>query len=69
MVESSEILTLREVVALLKVGTKTTYSMAQSGELPGFKVGGQWRFRRSDLDAWIEDRIEKSSRSDRGGGR
>ena len=41
---SDEILTIRDVAALLKIGEKTTYTMAQSGELPGFKVRGQWRF-------------------------
>ena len=49
-----EILKLRDVAALLKVGEKTLYSMAQSGELPAFKVRGQWRFSRKDIDAWIE---------------
>jgi excisionase family DNA binding protein len=39
---------------VLKVGEKTVYSMAQAGELPAFKVRGQWRFARKDIDAWIE---------------
>ena len=34
---------------------KTAYTMAQRGELPGFKVGGQWRFKRADIDRWIEE--------------
>jgi len=50
-----EILTIREVAALLKIGEKTAYTMAQSGELPGFKVRGQWRFRRVELDRWIDE--------------
>lgn len=49
-----EILTLPEVAQLLKVAEKTVYSMAQKGQLPAFKVGGQWRFKRVDLDQWIE---------------
>ncbi|HHH29327.1 MAG TPA: DNA-binding protein [Polyangiaceae bacterium] len=66
---SDEILTIREVAALLKIGEKTTYTMAQSGELPGFKVRGQWRFRRADLDAWIRQQVEqaKAERDDDGG--
>jgi excisionase family DNA binding protein len=40
---------------LLKVGKKTVYTMAQRGQLLAFKVRGQWRFQRSDLDAWIEE--------------
>jgi len=51
---SDEILTLPEVAQLLKVAEKTVYTMAQKGELPAFKVGGQWRFRRADLDTWID---------------
>ena len=48
------VLKLKDVAALLKVGEKTVYSMAQTGELPAFKVRGQWRFTRKDIDAWIE---------------
>jgi excisionase family DNA binding protein len=49
-----EILTLPEVAQLLKVAEKTVYTMAQRGEIPAFKVRGQWRFKRADLDQWIE---------------
>lgn len=53
--KNEEILTVREVAALLKVGEKTVYSMVQGSELPGFKVRGQWRFARKDIDRWIDD--------------
>lgn len=52
--EHDEVLKLKDVVGLLKVSEKTVYSMAQTGELPAFKVRGQWRFSRKDIDAWIE---------------
>jgi len=48
-----EILTLDEVAAYLKAGKRTVYRLAAEGKLPGFKLGGTWRFRRSDLDKWI----------------
>lgn len=51
---NEEILKIREVAELLKIGEKTIYTMAQSGELPGFKVRGQWRFSKNDIDEWIE---------------
>lgn len=51
---NEEVLKLKDIAALLKVGEKTIYSMAQAGELPAFKVRGQWRFSRQDIDAWIE---------------
>ncbi|HPM09156.1 MAG TPA: helix-turn-helix domain-containing protein [Paludibacter sp.] len=47
---------LKDIAALLKVGEKTVYSMAQNGELPAFKVRGQWRFSRKDIDKWIEQK-------------
>ncbi len=50
---SDEILTLPEVAALLKVAEKTVYTMAQRAEIPAFKVRGQWRFKRTDIDGWI----------------
>lgn len=64
--QGEEVLTIKDVAALLKVGEKTIYSMAQRGELPAFKVRGQWRFSRKDLDAWIE--LQKQSTQDFGEG-
>ena len=49
------ILTLPEVAVLLKVAEKTVYTMAQSCQIPAFKVRGQWRFKHDDIDAWIDD--------------
>lgn len=49
------ILTLREVAAYLKLAEKTAYKLAAEGKLPGFKVGGSWRFKREDVEQWIED--------------
>jgi excisionase family DNA binding protein len=45
-------LTVPEVAELLRLSEKTVYRLAQQGELPGFKAGGSWRFRREDIDAW-----------------
>ncbi|MCZ7683730.1 MAG: helix-turn-helix domain-containing protein [Sandaracinaceae bacterium] len=47
-------LTIRQVAERLSVNERTVYRMAQSGELPAFKVAGTWRVLRTDLDAWIE---------------
>ena len=52
-----EILTLDEVAAYLKAGKKTVYRLVQQGALPGFKLGGTWRFRRTELDRWIAAQI------------
>ena len=60
-----EILTVPEVAQLLKVAEKTVYTMAQRGEIPCFKVRGQWRFRRSDLDRWIDEGMAFRSPSEK----
>jgi len=46
-------MTVRDVAGYLKVDEKTVYRLAKRGDLPGFKVAGAWRFKRSDLDSWI----------------
>ena len=48
------ILTVREVAAYLKIKEKTAYRLAAEGKIPGFKVGGAWRFRQQDIDSWID---------------
>lgn len=50
----SEILTIREVAEYLKINEKTAYRFAAEGKIPGFKVGGAWRFKRDDIEKWIE---------------
>jgi excisionase family DNA binding protein len=56
-----EILTLEEVAVYLKAGKKTVYRLAQQGQIPGFKLGGTWRFRRTELDRWIAAQIAEKA--------
>jgi excisionase family DNA binding protein len=63
----SEILTVREVAALLKINEKTAYKLAAKGEIPGFKVGGSWRFDRGEIENWIRRKIEKQERTEDAG--
>lgn len=56
---SDEILTLKEVAEYLKLVEKTAYRLALEGKLPGFKVGGSWRFKREDILKWIEEQKNK----------
>lgn len=53
-----EILTLREVAEYLKLAEKTAYRLAAEGKLPGFKVGGSWRFKKEDIERWINSQKE-----------
>jgi excisionase family DNA binding protein len=52
---NDEILTLKDVAEYLKLAEKTAYRLAAEGRLPGFKVGGSWRFRRQELEDWIAE--------------
>ncbi len=52
---ADEFMTVQDVARLLRVGPKTIYTMAQRGEIPCFKLRGQWRFERADIDAWIAE--------------
>jgi len=58
-------MTVREVAAFLNVHEKTVYRLAQRRELPAFKVAGAWRFRRADIDAWIERQKEANPAGER----
>ena len=65
--QPDEILTIDEVAAYLKAGKRTVYRLAASAELPAFKLGGTWRFRRGELDQWIANRIGKTTLDDEKG--
>lgn len=49
----TDVMTIRELAAYLKMAEKTLYRLAAEGAVPGFKVGGSWRFRKSEIDKWI----------------
>ena len=51
----SYILTIREVADYFKLTEKTAYRLVAEGKIPGFKVGGSWRFQREKIKAWIDD--------------
>ena len=52
---NDDILTMSELAEYLKLAEKTAYRHASEGKIPGFKVGGSWRFRKSEIDRWISE--------------
>lgn len=54
----NEYLTPREVMELLAIGKNTFYKMVQSGQLPAFRIGRQWRVRRVDIGLWADGQIK-----------
>lgn len=61
---TDEILTIEEVAQYLKLAKKTAYRLAAEGKLPGFKVGGSWRFKREDVQRWINQQLEKTRKDE-----
>jgi len=57
---TENILTPREVAAYLRLTITTVYNLAASGELPGFKIGGSWRFDRGEVMGRIADAKPKA---------
>ncbi len=56
-----EIMTIEEVAAYIRVSDRTVYDWAQKGELPGGKLGTTWRFKRDEIEKWVNDRLSKST--------
>ena len=54
---NSEYLTVEQVAKRFGVNPTTVYRLAQQGELPGFKIGGQWRFSEEMLESWVADQV------------
>jgi excisionase family DNA binding protein len=49
-------LTLEQIAEYLQISTSSIYKMAQSAKIPAYKVGRQWRFKREEIDTWVEKR-------------
>lgn len=58
------LLNVKEVADFLRVNTNTVYVWARQGRLPAIKIGRSWRFRRSDLEAWLEKHRQSGSVDD-----
>ena len=52
---ADEILNLEEASRYLRIKRRTLYSLAARGDVPAAKIGGQWRFRRSQLDGLFDE--------------
>ncbi len=55
-------LTTEEVLEYLQVNLRTVYRLIKAGRIPAVRVGRQWRFRKSDLDTWLEGQRTQAAR-------
>jgi excisionase family DNA binding protein len=55
-------LTTEEVLEYLQVNLRTVYRLIKAGKIPAVRVGRQWRFRKRDIDAWLESQRPRNIR-------
>jgi excisionase family DNA binding protein len=60
-------MTVREVSEYLRIHPATVYRLVRSRQIPGFRVGGEWRFGSENLDRWRagEEQAVVSARRDK----
>lgn len=57
MAEStSDVLTIEELAAYLKIPKSTLYKLVREGKVPSQKIGRHWRFRKGAIDHWLDER-------------
>ena len=55
-----DILTIEEVAKYLRVSERTVYDWAQKGEIPAGKIGTVWRFKKSEIEKWVNERLSSN---------
>jgi excisionase family DNA binding protein len=56
-------LTTEEVLEYLQVNLRTVYRLIKAGKIPAVRVGRQWRFRKRDIDGWLDSQRPRSGRA------
>jgi excisionase family DNA binding protein len=51
---NGRVFTVKELAKYLRVHSTTVYRLAKNGQLPGFRIGSDWRFRAEDVDRWLK---------------
>src|ERR1700675_4872715 len=54
-------LTTEEVLEYLQVNLRTVYRLIKAGKIPAVRVGRQWRFRKRDIDGWLDKQRARGS--------
>jgi excisionase family DNA binding protein len=49
-----ELITLEELSRFLKISKPTLYKMVEKGKIPALKIASQWRFKKEDINRWVE---------------
>lgn len=60
--EKPEIMTVQEVAEFLRVSERTVYDWATNRTIPCGKLGTTWRFKRSQVQKWVDEQLSGSSK-------
>ncbi len=58
----ADILTIEEVAQYLRVSERTVYEWAQKGQIPAGKLGASWRFQRSEIERWADEKLSQGKK-------
>jgi excisionase family DNA binding protein len=56
MADSREVMNIRQASQYLGVSPDTLYKYVNEQKIPAFKLGNRWRFKKSKLDQWMEEK-------------
>lgn len=62
-----KLMTVEQMAEYLQVDEYTIYAWARKGKMPAFKVGRFWRFRKEEIDKWLESQKNKNVNTGRKG--
>ncbi len=51
-----QLMSVKELADYLQVNISTVYLWSQRGQIPAMKVGNMWRYRRSEIEEWLNQR-------------
>jgi excisionase family DNA binding protein len=58
-IPDQDVLTTKQLSEYLMVSEKTIYRMLEKKRLPAIRIGAQWRFRKRDIDSWLDEQVRK----------
>ena len=58
-IAKEELLTTKEASKYLKISPRTLYRHIRKHQIPAFKLGGEWRFIKSELDKWLMKKVQE----------
>jgi PTS system nitrogen regulatory IIA component len=59
-----DILTIEEVAKYIKISERTVYEWAQKGDIPAGKLGNVWRFKKTEIEQWVNDKLKNNKSTD-----